>query len=258
MRAISKILWLSAMILSVSACSNPSEKSTNLKGDTVTASSDTSATAGTQAGNTDIMTKELQDAMSPDTILQKFKDGNQRFLNGTLIHRDYMQQVKQTAGGQHPYAIVVSCVDSRKPAEIIFDKGIGDMFNARVAGNFVNTDILGSIEFACKVSGAKLILVMGHTECGAIKSACDHVVLGNITAMLKNIQPAVDSVRGFQDKRTSKNADFVQAVAKENVLLTEAKILRDSPIIREMVQNHQVRIEGCMYDLQTGRVEFYE
>jgi carbonic anhydrase len=202
------------------------------------------------------MTKELQDNMTPEVILQKFKDGNQRFLTGTMIHRDYLRQVKQTANGQHPYAIVVSCVDSRKPAEVIFDKGIGDMFNARVAGNFVNTDILGSIEFACKVSGAKLILVMGHTACGAIKSACDHVVLGNITAMLKNIQPAVDSVKGFDGKRNSKNADFVQAVAKENVLLTEAKILRDSPIIRDMVQNHQVDIAGCMYDLATGKVEF--
>lgn len=251
MHSIPKYIWLPAIILTIASCANPTNTA-NSKTDTIGNQTDSIK------ATTSVMTQDLQDAMTPDTILQKFKDGNQRFLNGTLLHRDYMQQVKQTARGQHPYAIVVSCVDSRKPAEIIFDKGIGDMFNARVAGNFVNTDILGSIEFACKVSGAKLILVMGHTQCGAIKSACDHVQLGNITAMLKNIQPAVDSVKGFENQRNSKNPDFVQAVAKENVLLAQAKILRDSPIIREMVQKHQVLIVGCMYDLETGRVEFYE
>ena len=150
------------------------------------------------------MTKELQDQMTPAEILQRFKDGNQRFLQGKMFHRDYLKEKDIAAAGQHPYAIIVSCIDSRMPAEIIFDKGIGDVFNARIAGNFVNTDILGSIEFATKVSGAKVILIMGHTNCGAIKSAVDNVQLGNITAMLSNIKPAVESVTGVPGEKTSK------------------------------------------------------
>jgi carbonic anhydrase len=203
------------------------------------------------------MSDTLLATLTPSTIEEKLKAGNERFLSGKMLHRQYMQQVALTSGGQHPFAIVVSCIDSRNPAELIFDQGIGDIFNARVAGNFVNTDILGSIEYACKVAGAKFILVMGHTQCGAIKSACDHVELGNITALLSNLKPALDSVPGFGDSRNSKNADFVQAVAKENVMLTQEKILENSPIIKKMVSENQVQIEGCMYDIKTGKVEFY-
>ncbi len=144
------------------------------------------------------------------------------------------------------------CIDSRKPAEIIFDKGIGDMFNIRIAGNFINRDILGSLEFACKVSGSKLILIMGHSDCGAIKSACDHVKLGNITAMLDNILPAVKAVKDIDGPKTSKNKAFVAAVAKNNVMIGKENILKESWILREMVENGQVLIETCMYDLQTG------
>ena len=194
--------------------------------------------------------------MSADEILQKFKDGNKRFVEGKMIHRDYVKERELTAPGQHPYAIVLSCIDSRKPTEIIFDKGIGDIFNARIAGNFVNVDILGSMEYATKVSGAKLILVMGHNDCGAIKSAIDNVQLGNITAMLSNIQPAVKSVTDFQD-RTSKNKKFVEAVTKQNVLLAQKKIMDDSPIIKELVDSKKVEIAGCVYNLETGAVSFY-
>lgn len=204
-----------------------------------------------------VMTKEMQDSMTPEEILQKFKDGNRRFVEGKMQHRDYIKEKDLTAEGQHPYAMVLSCIDSRKPAEIIFDKGIGDIFNARIAGNFVNVDILGSLEYATKVSGSKLILVMGHSNCGAIKSAIDHVELGNITAMLEKIQPAVNSVSGFDD-RTSKNKKFVEAVAKKNVELAEENILKGSPIIKELVDNGKLEIAGCMYDLETGVVSFYE
>jgi carbonic anhydrase len=204
------------------------------------------------------MSSDLQESLTPIEILQRFKNGNKRFLEGKMLHRDYLKQVDITAAGQHPFAIVLSCIDSRKPTEIIFDKGIGDLFNARIAGNFVNTDILGSIEYACKVSGAKLILVIGHTDCGAIKSACNDVRLGNITALLANIKPAVNSVKGFNNERNSKNAAFVQAVAKENVLLAKAKILKQSSIIKEMVKKNQVIIACGMYSVKTGAVEFYD
>ncbi len=204
------------------------------------------------------MTKEMQDQMTPAEILQRFKDGNQRFLQGKMFHRDYLKEKDIAAAGQHPYAIIVSCIDSRKPAEIIFDKGIGDVFNARIAGNFVNTDILGSIEFATKVSGAKVILIMGHTNCGAIKSAVDNVQLGNITAMLSNIKPAVESVTGISGEKTSKNKNFVEAVAKQNVLLATKTITDKSAIVKDMVKAGQVVIAGCMYDLESGVVTFYD
>ncbi|MCC5785897.1 MAG: hypothetical protein JJU33_04250 [Phycisphaerales bacterium] len=202
--------------------------------------------------------RELKPEMSPDEILDTFKIGNRRFLEGKLQFRDQLVDVKRTALGQTPHAIVVGCIDSRKPAEVIFDKGLGDMFNARVAGNFVNTDILGGIEFACKVSGAKLILIMGHSDCGAVKAAVDDVKLGNITPMLANIRPAVDAVAERRGKATSEDKAFVAAVAKQNVLLNADKILQNSPIIAEMVENGEVKIAGCMYDLESGVVDFYD
>jgi len=202
--------------------------------------------------------RELNPQMSPDEILETFKIGNQRFLEGKLQFRDQLVDVKRTALGQTPHAIVLGCIDSRKPAEIIFDKGLGDIFNARVAGNFVNTDILGSIEFACKVSGSKLILIMGHSDCGAVKAAVDDVKLGNITPMLENIKPAVSTITKLTGKAaTSEDKSFVAAVAKQNVLLNMEKILQKSPIIAEMVKNEEVKIAGCMYDLASGVVEFY-
>jgi carbonic anhydrase len=202
--------------------------------------------------------RELQPQMTPDEILEKFKIGNRRFLDGRPKFRDALTDVKRTALGQTPHAIVLGCIDSRKPAEVIFDKGLGDIFNARVAGNFVNTDILGSIEFACKVSGSRLILVMGHSDCGAVKAAVDDVRLGNITPMLANLKPAVASVTESRGRATSEDNAFVAAVARENVLLNMKKIPHDSPIIAEMVDKGEVRIVGCMYDLASGVVEFYE
>ena len=201
--------------------------------------------------------RELRPQMSPDEILEKFKIGNERFLDGKPLYRDYLVDVGRTALGQTPHAIVLGCIDSRKPAEVIFDKGLGDIFNARVAGNFVNTDILGSMEFACKVSGSKLILVMGHSDCGAVKAAADDVRLGNITSMLANLRPAVASVTATRGKATSEDRAFVADVAKENVLLNTDRILQDSPIIAEMVSKKEVKIAGCMYDLTTGVVDFY-
>lgn len=195
--------------------------------------------------------RELKPRMSPDEILETFKAGNERFLDGKPQYRDQLVDVKRTSMGQTPGAIVLGCIDSRKPAEIIFDEGLGDMFNARVTGNFVNTDILGSIEFACKVAGSKLILIMGHSDCGAIKAAVDGVDLGNITPMLANIGPAVASV-------TDRRANATSAVAEQNVLLNMQKITRDSPVIAGMVDGGEVKIAGCMYDLESGMVEFYD
>lgn len=202
--------------------------------------------------------RELKPQMSPDKILEKFKVGNQRFLESKPQYRDHLGDIKRTALGQTPYAIVLGCIDSRKPAEVIFDKGLGDIFNARVAGNFVNTDILGSIEFACKVSGSKLILIMGHSDCGAVKAAVDDVKLGNITDMLANLKPAVAAVTEIKGKATSEDKSFVAAVAKQNVLLNKDKILQNSPIIADMVAKGEVKIAGCMYDLASGVVEFYD
>lgn len=204
-----------------------------------------------------VMTKELQERMTPEEILQTMKDGNQRFIQGKMLHRDYLKEKDLVATAQHPFALVLSCMDSRKPAEIIFDAGIGDFFNVRIAGNFVNTDILGSMEYATAVSGSKLILVMGHTNCGAIKSAIDHVEMGNITSMLQHILPAVNGVSGYDD-RTSKNKKFVEAVAKRNVELAEENITKGSSILKGLEDSGKLEIAGCMYDLETGVVSFYE
>lgn len=204
-----------------------------------------------------IMTQELRDSMSPAQILERFKAGNRRFVLGKFKQRNYLTERNLTASSQHPNAIVLSCIDSRMPVEIIFDKSIGDTFNAKIAGNIVNVDILGSMEYATKVSGAKLIVIMGHTNCGAIKSAIDDVHLGNINALLNHIKPAVESTTHFKD-RTVKNKKFVAAVAKRNILLVEKQILRGSPIIRKLVAQGKVKIVGCMYNLETGVVDFYE
>ena len=166
------------------------------------------------------LTQEEQAKLTPDEVLRLLKEGNRRFVAGTLTTRDYSKQVREAANGQFPEAIVLSCVDSRVPVEIVFDRGIGDIFVARVAGNFENTDILGSMEFACKVSGAKLVLVLGHEHCGAVKAAIDGAVLGNITPMLENIKPAVDAISSYQGRKSSDNPEFVHRVAVKNVRLT--------------------------------------
>ncbi len=202
------------------------------------------------------LTSASQAALTPAAVIQLMKDGNERFLSNTAVERNYLDQIQRTSGGQYPMAIVVGCIDSRVPHEIIFDKGVGDVFSARVAGNFVNTDILGSIEFATAAAGARLIVVLGHTECGAVKGACDNVQLGNLTSTLANIAPAVYAVPGFDGARTSANRAFVDAVAHENVDQTVQNIVNRSPIIRGLVEEGRVIVIGAMHDVATGRVTF--
>ena len=204
------------------------------------------------------LTKSAQAAISPDKALEMLKQGNERFVSGKSIERDYLAQVKQTSKGQFPFAAVVSCLDSRIPPAIVFDRGIGDLFVGRVAGNFVNDDMLGSLEFATKLAGAKLIVVMGHTECGAVKGACDAAQLGLLTATLANINPAVRAVQGDYTPRTSQNAKFVQAVAEMNVQLTMQKLRDRSVVLREMIDKGEIGLVGAMYDVSTGKVTFNE
>lgn len=202
--------------------------------------------------------KKDQDQISPKEALQLLKEGNQRFVGKKQISRDYQLQINQTSTGQFPFAAVLSCIDSRVPAEIVFDQGIGDIFSARIAGNFVNTDILGSLEFACKLAGSKLILVLGHTSCGAIKGACDNAKLGNLTSMLENFSEALSSVETPQDpgSRNSSNTEFVNQVCEKNVELTINKILSDSPLLNEMNSNGEINIVGGIYDVSTGKVRY--
>ena len=204
------------------------------------------------------LTREAQAAITPAKALEMLKQGNERFVSGKSIERDYLAQVKQTSSGQFPFAAVVSCLDSRIPPAIVFDRGIGDLFVARVAGNFVNDDILGSLEFATKLAGAKLILVMGHTECGAVKGACDAAQLGLLTATLANINSAVKAVQGNYTPRNSQNAEFVQAVTEMNVLLTMQTLRDRSVVLREMIDKGEIALVGAMYDVSSGRVIFYE
>ena len=203
-------------------------------------------------------TKASQDAISPAKALELLQEGNQRFIAKQQVERDLNLQVDQTSTGQFPFATVLSCIDSRVPAELVFDQGIGDIFSVRIAGNFVNTDILGSMEFASKLAGTKLILVLGHTACGAVKGACDHAELGNLTAMLGNIAPAVEAITEPADAadRTSANIDFVNAVGTKNVELTIERIREESPVLAEMEQAGEIQIVGGMYDIATGKVNF--
>lgn len=204
------------------------------------------------------LTREAQATITPVTALEMLKQGNLRFVSGQTEKRDFLAQVKQTSGGQFPFAAIVSCLDSRVPPEIVFDRGIGDLFVARVAGNFVNDDILGSLEYAARVAGAKLIVIMGHTECGAVKGACDSAQLGLLTATLANINPAVNSVQGNYEPRSSKNTDFVQAVAEKNVELTMEKLRDRSVVLRGMLDKGEIGMVGAMYDVSTGKVAFLE
>lgn len=205
-------------------------------------------------------TKETQDLMTPDSALEALRAGNVRFQNNLRANRDLTNQQKDTATGQFPFATVLSCIDSRVSSELIFDQGIGDLFSVRIAGNFVNEDILGSMEFACKLAGTKLLVVLGHTACGAVKGACDNAELGNLTAMLSRIKPAVNAVAQPADEslRNSKNIEFVDSVAVENVKLNIVRILNESPVLADMVSNGEIRIMGGMYDIKTGAVNFFE
>jgi carbonic anhydrase len=205
-------------------------------------------------------TKETQITMTPEKSLQHLKDGNKRFQGNLKANRNLKEQVTDTSNGQYPFATILSCIDSRVSSELIFDQGIGDVFSARIAGNFVNDDILGSMEFACKLAGTKLIVVLGHTACGAVKGACDDAKLGKLTRMLEKIKPAVNSVTLPEDisLRNSSNIDFVNNVAAKNVQLTIEKIIKDSTVLAEMQQSGEINIVGGMYDIHSGAVTFYE
>jgi carbonic anhydrase len=205
-----------------------------------------------------VQTKESQAAMTPQQALEELREGNARFVAGKPQARDLPAEVRATASGQYPFAVVLSCLDSRQPIEIVFDQGVGDIFSARVAGNVLNDDILGSMEFACKVSGAKLIAVIGHSNCGAIKGAIDDVQLGNLTGLLAKIKPAIDTVPDDGQPRTSKNYEFVDRVSEANVRLVMKEIRERSPILREMLDQGQIALVGGMYDLSTGKVRFYD
>ncbi|MCA6119426.1 carbonic anhydrase [Bradyrhizobium sp. WSM 1738] len=203
----------------------------------------------------DALSKAQRDRMTPDQIIQVMKNGNQRFRRGERKERNYLREQKASASGQYPAAALLTCIDSRAPAEVIMDLGIGDIFNCRVAGNVENADILGSLEFACKLAGAKVVLVMGHTACGAIKGAIDNAELGNLTGLLSKIKPAVEATK-YAGERSAKNYDFVNAVARTNVEMTVANIRKGSPILAELESKDSIDIAGAMYNLETGAVEF--
>ena len=205
-------------------------------------------------------TRETQATMTPEKSLQYLIEGNKRFQDNLKANRNLLEQVNDTSEGQFPFATILSCIDSRVSAELVFDQGLGDIFSVRIAGNFVNDDILGSMEFACKLAGTKLIVVLGHTACGAVKGACDDAKLGKLTGMLAKIKPAVNAVTSPEDYslRNSGNIEFVNNVAEQNVMLTIDKILKDSEVLAEMQSKGEIKIVGAMYDIHSGAVKFYE
>ncbi len=204
-------------------------------------------------------TFETQATMTPEKALQYLKEGNIRFQNNLKANRNLLEQVNDTSDGQFPFATILSCIDSRVSAELIFDQGLGDIFSVRIAGNFINEDILGSLEFACKLAGSKIVLVLGHTACGAIKGACDDAKMGNLTAMISKIKPAVKAVEEPKDEnlRNSANMEFVDAVSEKNIHLAIANIRSMSPILKEMEDTDEIQIYGGMYDINTGEVNFF-
>lgn len=211
-----------------------------------------------EEARTYVITEELQAALTPKQILDSLKVRNDRFSKGKMTRVDYTSQIVKSENSQYPAAVILSCLDSRVPVESIFDLSIGDVFVARVAGNIVNPDILGSMEYGCKVSGSKLVIVLGHSQCGAVKSAIDSVKLGNITELLSKIEPAVDSVSAKMENRSSKNKEFVKKVTDENVLLTIDNIRKNSPILKEMEEKGEIKIVGGVYELDNGKVHFFE
>jgi carbonic anhydrase len=204
------------------------------------------------------LTKEMQNAITPSMALGLLKEGNRRFISNLKINRNLLQQANETSDGQHPFAVILSCIDSRTSAELIFDQGLGDIFSVRIAGNIVNEDILGSMEFACKVAGSKIIVVLGHTKCGAVKGACDHVEMGNLTALLTKIRPAVDDELTTTENRNSGNAEFVEKVTAINVKRTIKSIVGRSPILKEMMEKGEIALVGGIHDISTGEVIFDE
>jgi carbonic anhydrase len=196
------------------------------------------------------LTKEIQDSITPENAIDRLKDGNIRFVNNIMVARNYEEQINITSEGQAPFAVVLGCIDSRAPLETIFDQGVGDIFGARVAGNIINEDILGSLEYSCKVAGSKLIVVLGHTKCGAVTAACKGVELGNITPLLEKIKPAVNAIGGGTD------ADNIEKVALKNVVLSIEQIRSESPILAEMESNGEIKIVGASYAVESGLVSF--
>jgi carbonic anhydrase len=243
--AISLIVFSAVMAIFMTACSDSN-------------SMDRPDANSQRILSADVITAEKQASLTPDQILESFREGNERFVNNNLTPRDYKAQVEATAAGQYPEAVVISCLDSRVPVEQVFDKGIGDIFVARVAGNFVNEDILGSTEFGTAVAGAKVVIVMGHESCGAVKGAIDDVQMGNITAMLSKIKPAVEMTRTFEGEQSSSNSEYVTEVVHNNVRHTLAEMREKSPIIADLERNGEIVIAGAFYDLHTGRVTFLE
>ena len=204
------------------------------------------------------LTKEMQTAITPLMALELLQEGNKRFVNNLKVNRNLLQQANETSDGQHPFAVILSCIDSRTSAELIFDQGLGDVFSVRIAGNIINEDILGSMEFGCKVAGSKIIVVLGHTKCGAVKGACDHVEMGNLTALLSKIRPAVDDEDTITQNRNSNNTEFVEKVSVINVKRTVKSILQRSPILKEMIEKGELGIVGGTHDITTGQVSFFD
>jgi carbonic anhydrase len=204
------------------------------------------------------LSKETQSSITPELALQILKEGNDRFVKNLKANRNLLQQVNETAAGQYPFATILSCMDSRTSAELIFDQGLGDIFSIRIAGNVLNEDILGSMEFATKVVGTKIVVVLGHTKCGAIKGACSNVELGHLTSLLKKIKPAIESEHTIAENRTADNDSFVYKVTEQNVHLTIDQIREESEIIADLESEGNIKIIGAMYDVETGKVTFYE
>lgn len=204
------------------------------------------------------LTKEMQEAITPTIALHLLQEGNKRFVSNLKINRNLLQQANETSDGQHPFAIILSCIDSRTSVELIFDQGLGDVFSARIAGTIINEDILGSMEFACKVAGAKIIVVLGHSKCGAIKGACDHVEMGNLTALLSKILTAVSAEKTIVENRTSSNEEFVEKVTTINIQRTVHAVMERSPILKELIEKGECGIIGGHHDISTGEVIFYQ
>ncbi|MBE7527929.1 MAG: carbonic anhydrase [Burkholderiales bacterium] len=204
------------------------------------------------------LTKEMLAHLSPEQAIQLLKDGNQRFVSNLKLNRNLLQQVNETSEGQFPFALVLSCIDSRTSAELIFDQGLGDIFSCRIAGNILNEDILGSMEFACRIAGSKVIMILGHTKCGAVKGACHGIKLGNLTALLDKLQPVMDAELSGKAISDTPDPEFMENIARLNVRYVMEEIPKRSPVITEMLDNREIALEGGMYDVDTGMVTFYD
>jgi carbonic anhydrase len=204
------------------------------------------------------LTQEMQSQITPEGAVELLKNGNQRFIQNLRFNRNLLQQVNETATGQYPFAAILHCIDSRTPAELIFDQGLGDIFSIRVAGNVVNNDILGSMEFACEVAGSKLIVILGHTSCGAVKGACDGVKLEHLTGLLEKVQPAIDREKSFTEDRNSKNLAYVDEVAKLNVLVAMEQVVSKSNTLNKLANENEIKVVGGLYDVASGEVTFFD